>query len=71
MSNALILTISNEERERRRRAMEFARASVGLEGMSPSVVCLEQAQRFIRGEIDLTEFSQQSHSIVGTPFLER
>lgn len=59
--------ISPEERERRRRAMAFARASLYLEGMSPSVVCLEQAQRFIRGEIDLDEFLQQPPSIVGTP----
>lgn len=58
---------SHEERERRRRAVEFAHASLYLEGMSPSVVCLEQAQRFIRGEIDLVEFLQQPPSIVGTP----
>ncbi|WP_100428765.1 antitoxin VbhA family protein [Janthinobacterium sp. 67] len=64
-------SISHEERERRRRAVAFARASVGLEGMTPSVVCMEQAQRFIRGEIDLIEFLQQSPSIVGTPVQER
>lgn len=58
---------SHEERERRRRAVEFARASLGLEGMCPSVVRLEQAQRFIRGEIDLVEFLQQPPSIVGAP----
>lgn len=59
--------ISHEERERRRRAAAFARASLGLEGMSPSVVCLEQAQRFISGEIDLVEFLQQPPLIVDTP----
>lgn len=58
---------SHEERERRSRAVAFARASLYLEGISPSVVCLKQAQRFIRGEIDLVEFLQQPPSIVGTP----
>lgn len=63
--------ISLEECEDRRRATEFALASVRLEGMILSVACLEQAQRFIRGEIDLVEFMQESPSIVDMPVQER
>lgn len=53
--------ISYDERERRRRAAEFARTSLGLEGMNPSMVCLEKTRRFIDGEIDFNEFLQESH----------
>jgi hypothetical protein len=59
--------ISNEERERRSQAVEFARASVGLEGMIPSAACLGQARHFIEGEIDLDEFLQGSLPVVETP----
>jgi hypothetical protein len=44
------------ERERRRRAVEFARANVGLEGFTPGVEAEALASRFIDGEIDLATF---------------
>jgi hypothetical protein len=59
--------ISNEERERRRKAVEFARASVGLEGMIPSAAELEHARHFIEGRIDLNEFLEGSPPVVQTP----
>jgi hypothetical protein len=59
--------ISNEERERRRQAVEFALASVGLEGLLPSAAGLERARHFIEGKIDLDEFLQGSPSVGETP----
>ena len=47
---------SNAERLLRRDAVNFARASVGLEGLKPSGALESQARRFINGEIDLAEF---------------
>lgn len=35
--------------------MNFARASVGLEGFKPSPECEAQAVRFINGEIEIAE----------------
>lgn len=51
-------TISGAERDRRVAAVNYARASAGLEGFSLSAADEEHAQRFINGEIDLTEFVQ-------------
>ncbi|HCT9233315.1 TPA: antitoxin VbhA family protein [Escherichia coli] len=51
-------TISDAERDRRVAAVNYARASVGLEGFSLSAADEEHAQRFINGEIDLTNFVQ-------------
>jgi hypothetical protein len=48
--------IDPDERERRRRAVQFARASVGLEGFTPSAEAEALAARFIDGEIDLPTF---------------
>ncbi|MGK5044356.1 antitoxin VbhA family protein [Janthinobacterium sp. GB4P2] len=47
--------------------MEFARASVGLEGFTPSALCLEHARYFIEGEIDLDEFLKGSLPVFETP----
>lgn len=44
------------ERRRRSEAVNFARASIGLEGFKPSEEEEARAQRFIDGEIDLDEF---------------
>lgn len=49
--------ISAAERQRRKNAVNFSRASVGLEGFKPSKE-EARAQRFINGEIDLNEFVQ-------------
>lgn len=50
--------ISAVERRRRESAVNFARASVGLEGFKPSKEAEAYAQRFINGEIQLAEFVQ-------------
>lgn len=49
---------SAAERQRRENAVNFSRASVGLEGFKPSQEEEARAQRFINGEIDLNEFVQ-------------
>ena len=43
------------ERRKRQEAVNFARASVGLEGFKPSPECEAQAVRFINGEIEIAE----------------
>jgi hypothetical protein len=48
--------ISAAERQRREAAVSFARASVGLEGFKPSDATEAQAQRFIAGDIPLSDF---------------
>lgn len=47
--------ITDSERRRRQAAVDFARASVGLEGFKPSPECEAQAVRFINGEIEIAE----------------
>jgi hypothetical protein len=54
----LAKTISGAERNRRVAAVNYARASVGLEGFSLSAADEEHSQRFINGDIDLEEFVQ-------------
>lgn len=54
----LTKTISGAERDRRITAVNYARASVGLEGFPLSAADEEHAQRFIDGSIDLEEFVQ-------------
>ncbi len=54
----LTKTISGTERDRRVAAVNYARASVALEGFSLSAADEEHAQRFIDGSIDLEEFVQ-------------
>jgi hypothetical protein len=51
-------TISDAERTRRQSAVNYARASVGLEGFSLSEADEAHAQRFIDGQISLQEFVQ-------------
>ncbi|WP_265919536.1 antitoxin VbhA family protein [Cupriavidus nantongensis] len=51
-------TISDAERSRREAAVNYARASVGLEGFSLSEADEAHARRFIKGEISLQEFVQ-------------
>ena len=48
--------ITEAERRKRQEAVNFARASVGLEGFKPSEEAEAQMRRHIAGEIDLTEF---------------
>ena len=44
------------ERRKRLEAVNFARASVGLEGFKPSEEAEQHAARFVAGEIALAEF---------------
>ncbi|MGO1602822.1 MULTISPECIES: antitoxin VbhA family protein [unclassified Halomonas] len=48
--------ITDEEKQRRQEAVNYARASVGLEGFKLSEADEAHAQRYINGEIDLAEF---------------
>ncbi|WP_265685513.1 antitoxin VbhA family protein [Verminephrobacter eiseniae] len=50
--------VSPAESRRREKAVNFARACVGLEGFKPSEEAQVNARRFINGEIDLSEFVQ-------------
>ncbi len=49
------LPITDAERRKRQAATDFARASVLLEGFSPSEEAGAQMLRFINGEIELAE----------------
>ena len=51
-------TISDTERSRRQSAVNYARATVGLESFSLSEADEARAQRFIDGQISLQEFVQ-------------
>lgn len=48
--------IDPQEHKRREDAVNYARASVGLEGFRINEAEEEHARRFINGEIDMTEF---------------
>ena len=48
--------ITEAERRKRQEAVNYARASVGLEGFKPSEADQQKAARFVAGEIDLAEF---------------
>lgn len=56
-------TIPGAERDRRVAAVNYARASVGLEGFSLSAADEEHAQRFIDGDIELEEFVQSRNAL--------
>ncbi|RSB97443.1 hypothetical protein EGT31_04275 [Bordetella bronchiseptica] len=60
-------TISETERCRRQSAVNYARASVGLEGFLLSEADEAHAQRFINGEISLQEFVQPRADAVALP----
>ncbi len=48
--------ITDDERRKRQEAVNYARASVGLEGFKPSEADEQRAARFVAGEIDLADF---------------
>lgn len=48
--------ITEAERRKRQEAVNYARASVGLEGFKPSEADERWAARFVADEIDLAEF---------------
>jgi hypothetical protein len=48
--------ITEDERKRRKAAVDYARASVGLEGFKLSSDDEKHAKRYVNGEIELAEF---------------
>ncbi len=52
--------ISDEERRARQQAVEYAQASVALEGLEQTEAAKAHAQRFIDGEIGLDEYLSAS-----------
>ncbi|WP_080700624.1 antitoxin VbhA family protein [Bordetella bronchiseptica] len=60
-------TISETERCRRQSAVNYVRASVGLEGFLLSEADEAHAQRFINGEISLQEFVQRRADALALP----
>lgn len=53
--------LSADERARRQEAVDYARASIGLEGFTLSQADEDHARRFINGEIDLAEYVAVRH----------
>jgi type IV secretory pathway VirB4 component len=60
-------TISDTERSRRQSAVNYARASVGLEGFSLSEADEAHAQRFVDGQISLQELVQPRADALALP----
>lgn len=55
--------ISPVERKRREEAINYAKASVKLEGLSVPDAYSKEAERFIRGEIDFPSLTAKVHEI--------
>lgn len=51
--------ISEEEMKERREAVEYAKASVGLEGITLSQGLLEIADEYVKGNLTLEEFGRK------------
>lgn len=65
MSNKL----STTETLNRRAAVEFADASVALEGFQPSAEAAAKAQKFIGGELDVQDLAPSTaHKLLKTKF---
>ena len=58
----IFVTKQRDKREERLRAVNFARASVGLDGFKLSSVHEEHARAYVEGEITLDEFIELSIS---------
>jgi hypothetical protein len=56
------VSLSPTERRRRQEAVNFARASLGLEGLHPSDAVQAVAAQFVSGEIDMAAFVKDSHA---------
>ncbi len=56
----VFVTKDRDECDRRLQAVNFARASVGLEGFTLSEIDEEQARAYVDGEISLDEFLKRS-----------
>ena len=59
-SPPIFVTKQRSDREERLRAVNHARASVGLEGFKLSAVEEENARAYVEGEITLDEFLERS-----------
>ncbi|MCW9710142.1 antitoxin VbhA family protein [Avibacterium sp. 21-586] len=51
--------ISETEKAKRREAVEYAKASVGLEGIILSDSLLKIADKFINGDLTIEEFGEE------------
>ncbi|WP_338123043.1 antitoxin VbhA family protein [Achromobacter piechaudii] len=60
-------TISDTERSRRESAVNYARASVGLEGFSLNEADEAHARRCVDGQISLREFVQPRADALALP----
>ncbi|NKJ21959.1 antitoxin VbhA family protein [Dyella sp. SG609] len=58
--------ISVAERQRRQEAVDYALATVGLEGFSPSDAVQELARRYVNGEISMVELMGDSAANSGS-----
>ena len=58
----IFVTKQRDDRAERLRAVNFARASVGLEGFTLSAVEEKNAKAYVEGEITLDEFLGRSTS---------
>lgn len=56
----IFVTKDRDERDKRLQAVNFARASVGLEGFTPSEIDEARANAYVAGEITLDEFLGRS-----------
>lgn len=56
MNTSKSIIVTNAERERRRKAVEYACVSIGLEGFVLSAEEKRRAQAFVDGELTLDEF---------------
>lgn len=56
----IFVTKQRDDKAERLRAVNFARASVGLEGFNLSAVEEENAKAYVEGEITLDEFIERS-----------
>ncbi|HCJ4810455.1 antitoxin VbhA family protein [Pseudomonas aeruginosa] len=54
------IIITNAEREQRRKAVQYACASIGLEGFVLSAEEKRRAQAFVDGKLTLSEFVSAS-----------
>ena len=67
MQNVMVKTATNStsERQQREEAVQFALASVELEGFSVSDEYLARARRYIDGEIEISELTQSDQILRG------
>lgn len=56
MNNVYVVEVSDEERGRRQAAVDYARASLMLEGFTLSPELEWQALAFVNGDMTLVEF---------------